>query len=145
MNTRSDRGKVTNSEQIPVSLYLWLPPAINFPHGYHSSLLWFQVSFYLWLLGESPSSPGWLHTHYSWGWLWASSNPPAPISQVVGLQGVHYAWVYEISGMLDKHSTDWTTSPGLSEELLQAFQRLQHSGKHNTVLDCLSTSCEAPS
>lgn len=62
---------------------------------------------------------------------------------MVDYKGVHYAWVYVVSGMLDKHSTDWTTSLGLSEELLQTFQRLQHSGKHNTVLDSLSTLCEA--
>lgn len=66
-----------------------------------------------------------------------------PFSKWWDYRGAHYAWVYVVSGMLDKHSTNWTTSPGLSEEFLQTFQRLQHREKHNTVLDCLSTMCEA--
>lgn len=62
-----------------------------------------------------------------------------------GYRVCHYAWVDVVSRMPGKHTTYRLnhTQPALSEYLCTTFERLQRM--EDTVLECLSTMCEAPS
>lgn len=62
-----------------------------------------------------------------------------------GYRVCHYTWVDVVSRMPGKHTTYRLnhTQPALSEYLCTTFERLQRM--EDTVLECLSTMCEAPS